>query len=129
MPSSQLPRAATLRIIRVAFLTGVLTFGGVVYYLDAQRGGGLDPSNAGTLQIINIVLLVMAAVGILFIQRRHAAERDPARRSTLNITGWAMGEATALFGGVHYMLVGNPIPYLVGLTMMIAAFVLVPIRD
>jgi uncharacterized membrane protein YgdD (TMEM256/DUF423 family) len=129
MPPSQLPRAATLRIIRVAFLTGVLTFGGVVYYLDAQRGGGLDPSKAETLQIINIVLLVMAAVGILLIQRRHAAERDRARRSTLNIAGWAMGEATALFGGVHYMLVGNPIPYLVGLTMMIAAFVLVPIRE
>lgn len=129
MPSSQLPRAATLRIIRVAFLTGVLTFGGIVYYLDSQRGGGLDPSMGETLQIVNLVLLVAAAVGILFIQRRHAAEPDPARRSTLNIAGWAMGEATALFGGVHYMLAGNAIPYLVGLTMMIASFVLVPIRE
>lgn len=129
MPSSQLPRAATLRIIRVAFLTGMLTFGAVVYYLNAQRGGGLDPSNGETLQIVNILLLVAAAAGILFIQRRHAAEPDPASRSTLNIVGWAMGEMTALFGGVHYLLVGNPIPYLVGLTMMIASFVLVPIRE
>lgn len=129
MPPSQLSRAATLRIIRIAFLTGVLMFGGIVYYLDAQRGGGLDPSMGETLQIVNLGLLVLAAVGIMIMQRRHAAEQDPARRSTLNIAGWAMGEATALFGGVHYMLVGNPIPYLVGLTMMIAAFVVVPIRE
>ncbi len=128
MPRSQLPRAATLRIIRIAFLTGVLMLGGVVYFLT-ERGGGMDPSLGDTLQIANLALLVLAAVGIMIIQRRHAAEPDPARRSTLNIAGWAMGEATALFGGVHYMLVGNPIPYLVGLTLMIAAFVVVPIRE
>lgn len=128
MPPSQLPRAATLRIIRIAFLSGVLMFGALVYYLDGQRGP-LGTPNPGALQVANLGLLVLAAVGIMIIQRRHAAERDPARRSTLNIAGWAMGEATALFGGVHYMLVGSPIPYLVGLTMMIAAFVVVPIRE
>lgn len=129
MSSSQLPRAATLRIIRVAFLTGVLTFGGAVYFITSQRGGPMAPDLGETLQIVNIALLVAAAAGVLFIQRRHAAEPDPARRSTLNIAAWAMGEATALFGGVHYMLVGNALPFLVGLTMMIASFVLVPIRD
>lgn len=129
MPTSQLPRATTLRIIRVAFLTGVLMFGGIVFYLTSQQGGGLDPEPADTLQVVNIALLVGAAVGILVIQRRHAAERDPARRSTLNIAAWAMGEATALFGGVHFLLVGSAIPYLVGLGMMIASFVTVPIRE
>jgi hypothetical protein len=128
MPPSQLPRATTLRIIRVAFLAGVLMFGGIVFYLTSQNGG-TSPETADTLQVANIVLLVAAAIGILIIQRRHAAEPDPARRSTLNIAGWAMGEATALFGGVHFMLVGNPIPYLVGLVMMIASFVVVPIRE
>lgn len=130
MATRQLPRAATLRIIRVALLTGVLIFGGIAYYLTRQRGGGLgEPEGAGALQIANIVILVFAAVGILFVQRRHAAERDPARRSTLNITAWAMGEAVALMGGVHFMLIGNPVPYLVGLMTMLAAFVVVPIRE
>ncbi|HVH12906.1 MAG TPA: hypothetical protein VM759_07640 [Longimicrobium sp.] len=127
--SRQLPRSATLRIIRIALLSGVLMFGGVSYVLTEQRGGGLDPSHADVLQLANIVLLVGAAVALMIVQRRHAAERDAAKRSTLNITGWAMGEATALFGGVHYLLVGNPIPYLVGLVMMVAAFVVVPIRE
>jgi hypothetical protein len=125
----ELPRSATLRIIRVALMSGVLVFGGIAYYLTQQQGGGLGPEMADTLQIVNIVLLVGAAVGIMILQRRHAAETDPAKRTTLNIAAWAMGEATALFGGVHFMLVGNAIPFLVGLVMMIASFVVVPIRE
>lgn len=125
----QLPRSATLRIIRVALMSGVLVFGGIAYYLTQQQGGGLGPEMADTLQIVNIVLLVGAAIGIMIIQRRHAAETDPAKRTTLNIAAWAMGEATALFGGVHFMLVGNAIPFLVGLVMMIASFIVVPIRE
>lgn len=124
----QLPRSATLRIVRIALLSGVLMFGGVAYYLT-QQNGGLAPESAGPLQIVNIVLLVAAAAALLVIQRRHLAERDPGKRTTLNIMAWAFGEATALFGGVHYMMVGNAIPYLVGVVMMVAAFVVVPIRD
>lgn len=125
----QLPRSATLRIIRIALLSGVLIFGALAYYLTEQRGGGLAPENGGALQIMNIVILVGAAVGIMIIQRRHLAATDPRKRTTLNIAAWAMGEATALFGGVHFLLVGNPIPYMVGLVMMIASFVVVPIRE
>jgi hypothetical protein len=125
----QLSRSATLRIIRIALMSGVLMFGGIAYYLTEQNGGGLGPENADTLQIVNIALLVGAAIGIMFIQRRHLAEKDPAKRTTLNISAWALGEATALFGGVHFMLVGNAIPYLVGIVMMIASFVVVPIRE
>ncbi len=125
----QLPPSATLRIIRIALLSGVLVFGAIAYYLTDQRGGGLAPENGGVLQIVNIIILVGAAAGIMIIQRRHLAERDPRKRTTLNIAAWAMGEATALFGGVHFMLVGNPIPFFVGLVMMIASFVVVPIRE
>lgn len=129
MATKQLPRAATLRIIRVALLTGVLVFGGVAYYLIQQKGGGLAPEHADTLQIVNIALLVVAAVGIMIVQGRHATEREPSRRTTLNILAWAMGEAVALIGGVHFLLIGNPVPYLVGLMMMIASFIVVPIRE
>jgi len=125
----ELPRGTTLRIIRVAFLTGVLMFGGIAYYLTRQRGGLGESALAGPLQLANIAILILAAAGIMIVQRRHAAERDPARRSTLNIVAWAMGEAAALFGGVHFLLIGEPTPFLVGLGMMLGAFVVVPIRD
>jgi branched-subunit amino acid ABC-type transport system permease component len=130
MATSNLPRAATLRIIRVALLTGVLMFGGIAFYLTRQRGGGIgEPDVAPTLKWVNIGFLIVAAIGIMIMQRKHAAEGDPARRSTLNIVAWALGEATALFGGVHFLLVGDPAPYLVGLGLMLASFVAVPIRE
>jgi hypothetical protein len=127
-----LPRGTTLRIIRVALLTGVLLFGGITYYLLRQGGGSVAQADADvrrTMLWVNVILLVIAAVGIMIVQRRHAAERDPARRATLNIVGWAMAEAVAMFGGVHFLLVGDATPFVVGLGMMLATFVVVPIRE
>jgi hypothetical protein len=123
-----LPPGTTLRIIRMAFLGGVVLFGAVATFL-VSRDPPSAPGMAGTLRIMNIVFLAAAALGILWIQRKHAAEQDSAARKPLNIAAWAFGEATALFGAVHYLLVGSPIPYLVGLGMMLAAFALVPIRE
>lgn len=123
-----LPSATTLRIIRMAFLGGVVLFGAVVTYL-VSRDPPSSPEIAGPLQMMNVVLVVAAALGILYVQRRRAAVQDPAARTPLTIAGWALGEATAMFGGVHYLLVGSPIPYLVGLGMMLAAFAMVPVRE
>ncbi|HEX8393139.1 MAG TPA: hypothetical protein VF665_12415 [Longimicrobium sp.] len=123
-------RGTTLRIIRMALLAGVLSFGGIITFLvsrDGPRGGGSDIGAA--LQWVNIAFLIVAAAGVLVLQRKHAAERDPAQRQTWNIIAWALGEMTAMFGGVHYLLVGSPAPYLVGLAMLVASFVLVPIRE
>jgi hypothetical protein len=118
MPTQrQLPRSATLRIIRVALLTGMLILGGIAFVMTREKGGGISDQE------------MAQPVGLLFIQRKHAAETDPAKRTTLNIAGWAMGEATAMFGGVHYMLIGNPTPYLVGVGMMLVSFLVVPIRE
>ncbi len=122
------PAPTVLRIIRMALLAGVVTFGAVVTYLHSQERPDV-PAAAEALQYVNIAFLVMAAAGVMYLQKKHEAERDPARRSTWNIIAWALGEATAMFGGVHYLLSGSPIPYLVGLAMLLASFVLVPIRE
>jgi hypothetical protein len=106
-------RPTQLRLIRMALLGPVILFGAFVT-VSVSR----EPPQAPDM-----------ALGVLYFQRRHAAERDPGRRATFNIMAWAIGESTALFGAVHYLLVGSPIPYLVGLAMMLASFVLVPIRD
>jgi hypothetical protein len=126
----QRPQGTTLRIIRVGLLTGMLMFGAIAFLLTRERGGGTgSPEIAEPLQIANIVVLILAAAGIMMMQRKHAVETDPSRRTTWNIAGWAMGEAAAMFGGVHYLLVGNPTPYLVGMAMMLVSFIMVPIRD
>ena len=116
-----------LRIIRMAMLAGVLMFGVLAYYLSRQPRA--EPVDAGALQTGNIILLIVAGIGLLVVQRVHAAQRDPAKRATFNIIAWALGEAVALFGGVYLLLTGEVTPYLVGLAMMIASFGLVPIRE
>lgn len=127
LPTSS--RATALRIVRMALLSGVVVFGAVVTYLVGQNAPSAAADLRVALQWVNVGFLIVSAAGVLVLQRIHAAERDPGKRQTWNITAWALGEATAMFGGVHYLLVGSPAPYLVGLAMLVASFVLVPIRD
>lgn len=129
LPTSSRSRGVVLRIVRMALLTGVVVFGGIVTYLVGQNPPSPQADLRVALQWVNIGFLILSAAGVLVLQRVHAAEREPARRQTWNIVAWALGEATAMFGGVHYLLVGSPAPYLVGLAMLVASFVLVPIRD
>jgi CHASE2 domain-containing sensor protein len=117
-----------LRLIRISLLLGVVVTGVIVSVL-VQGNPPRAPEMARPLVMVNAAYLVGAMAGILYFQRRHAAEPDRARRITFNVIAWAMGESTALFGAVHYLLIGSPIPFLVGLGMLIASFVLVPIRD
>jgi hypothetical protein len=117
-----------LRIIRIALLLPVVVFGGMVSVM-VQQNPPRAPELARPLLMVNIVYLLGAMAGILYFQRRHAAERERQRRVTFNVVAWALGESTALFGAVHYLLVGSPIPFIVGLGMLLAAFVLVPVRD
>ncbi|HEX5872502.1 MAG TPA: hypothetical protein VFY65_18865 [Longimicrobium sp.] len=117
-----------LRLIRMSLLLAVVSVGAVVTFM--VQGTPPEPTPmARPLQIVNVVYLIGAMVGIMYFQRRHAAEPVRQRRVTFNVVAWALGESTALFGAVHYLLVGSPIPFLVGLGMLLAAFVLVPIRD
>lgn len=127
-PGSPSSQPNKLRIIRMALLGPVIAFGVIVSVMVGNEPPRA-PQMARPLVYVNIAYLFGAVLGIMYFQRRHAAERDPGRRATFNIVAWAIGESTALFGAVHYLLVGSPIPYLVGLATMIASFALVPVRD
>ncbi|WP_420126988.1 hypothetical protein [Longimicrobium sp.] len=117
-----------LRLIRMSLLTAVVVTG-ILVSVMVQNDPPRAPELASPLLMVNAAYLIGAMAGILYFQRRHAAEPVRGRRVTFNVIAWAMGESTALFGAVHYLLIGNPVPYLVGLATLIAAFVLVPIRD
>ena len=121
-------RARALRIIRIALLAGVLMLGAFVAASAGQREPA-PPQVAQGMRTANIALLLVAGVALLYLQRRQGAEPDPAKRGTLCIIAWAVAEAAAMFGAVHYLLVGNPIPYLVGVALMLASFVVVPVPE
>lgn len=129
-PQPQPPGASSsaLRMIRISLLMAVVVTGAMVSVM-VQNDPPRAPELARPMLLVNIVYLIGAMAGILYFQRRHAAEPLRQRRVTFNVVAWALGESTGLFGAAHYLLVGSPIPWLVGLAVLVAAFVLVPVRD
>ncbi|HUF30546.1 MAG TPA: hypothetical protein VMM77_07750 [Gemmatimonadaceae bacterium] len=122
------PPASSLAVVRIALLMGVLMFGAVTYYI--QRGANWEPAAPdvlNTLHVVVLVVLVLAVVLLLVLRMRPAPHGHTAGRPML-ILPWAIGEAAALFGGVYYFLSGNAQWFIIGLFVMLASFILFPIR-
>ena len=108
--------------IRFAMLTGVLLFGGVVFF--ARRSGtapGMPEESQRMLLLMGRFLWVAAIAGCVFLYQAAARART-ARASQLHIVGWALGEAVALFGAVVWFLTGTPAWYVPGLTFLVLSF-------
>jgi hypothetical protein len=122
------PPASTLAIVRIALLVGVLMFGAVTYYV--HRGAewrAAQPDALSTLRLAMLSTWVVAVLLLLVLRARLARLTESAGRSVL-IIAWAIGEAAALFGGVYYFLSGEPQWFIIGLFLMLASFILFPIR-
>lgn len=122
------PPASSLAVVRIALLVGVLMFGAVTYYV--QRGASWEPAAPdvlNTLHTVMLAVLVMAAV-VLLVLRARLGRRSDASERTMLVIAWAIGESAALFGGVYYFLSGNAQWYIIGLFIMLASFILFPIR-
>ncbi len=120
------PTSTSLFVIRASFLTGVLIFGGITYYIHSQSA----PAFATDHETLTWIVLgawgvITAALVVLSRQVRRPAAY--AQRATLSIVGWALGEMAALLGGVHYFLTGNPDRYGLGLLIFVIALVMFPI--
>lgn len=75
-----------------------------------------------------VVTLGVVAAVVFFRQRRQQATTvDEAGK--LNLVGWALGEAVALFGFVGFLLLGTLTYYLVGFLLFLATFLAFPIPE
>ena len=120
---------AQLSVIRVAMLAGVLMFGGVVWWL--RRGGSVadvDASAVANMRTLAAVWLGVSVSGLAALFALTSRRSDEARRRTLSIIAWALGEGAALAGGVVYLVAGDARWYLGGLFVLLVAFVLFPAR-
>ena len=128
-PARQPPSAdATLALIRISLLLGVLLFGAVSWFV--HRNPSWRPSDADALPVLRRVMLavwVLAVAALLAVRPRLERLTGGARRSTL-VIAWAIGEGAALFGGVYFYLSGDALSFLGGLVVMMAALLLFPIR-
>lgn len=123
-------RPAVLRVIRLALLAGVVVFGSVVYYMTREGPMSDVPNEAARALSFALMGLSAASLAALFVVRsiRERAESYD-RRSTFTIVGWSVGEAPALLGGVVYLLTASPLPYLTGLSVLIASFLIIPVPE
>lgn len=122
------PPASSLAVIRIALLAGVLMFGAVTYYV--QRGANWEPAAPdvlNTLYTVMLAVLVLAVVFLLVLRARLGRRPGTGERSLL-VVAWAIGESAALFGGVYHFLSGNAQWFIIGLFIMLASFILFPIR-
>jgi hypothetical protein len=79
-------RRATLGVIRLALLAGVLAFGLLTWF--THRGpewAGGPRAVAGPLPTLSLVLSVVLAIAIAFVRRAAFATRDAARYGTLTV--------------------------------------------
>jgi len=116
----------TLGLIRIAMLVGVLVFGGVVWYL--RRSGDQSYTvNPRGLRVAGQAIWGLATLGtlVLFLT---AARASPERRATHGVMAWALGLATALYGGLFWLLLGDPQWYLYGGVCLLLTYFIFPIR-
>jgi hypothetical protein len=118
--------ARTLGIIRIALLVGVLAFGAIVWFV--RRSGdasyAVDPRG---LRLAGQAVWALATLGTLgmFLAAGRVA---PERRPTLSVIAWALGESTAIYGGLFWMLLGDAQWYLYGVACLLLTYFIFPIR-
>jgi hypothetical protein len=114
-----------LRIIRIALLVAVLGFGAVVWFLRGQGRFADDTTDPRTLVTVGRIVWGLALLVCVVVFLR-AQRSDAGRPGTLNIAAWAAGEATALFGGVAFLLTGVSTWYLMGVFFLGLTFLAFP---
>lgn len=119
---------ATLGVIRLGILGGVLAFGGVAWYLTHQPGWSPASVDRDLFSYAGLGIWAVATAGLLLVRKRWQRETDPARRTPLMIVGWALGEVPAIWGGIYYLLTGDSQRYVTGLIFLVMAFLLLPVR-
>jgi hypothetical protein len=116
----------TLGLIRIALLVGVLAFGGIVWFLrrSSEPSYGVNPHG---LRVAGQAVWGLMTLGTLtlFVTAGRAA---PERRATFSVIAWALGEATAIYGGLFWMLLGDPQWYLYGVACLLLTYFIFPIR-
>jgi hypothetical protein len=117
----------TLGVIRIALLVGVLVFGAIVWYLRST-GWTVYPVDRHGLRVAGQVVWGLMTVGtiVVFVL---AGRATPDRRAMLSVIAWALGEATAIYGGLFWMLLGDRQWFLYGVACLLLTYFVFPIRQ
>ncbi|HZL99206.1 MAG TPA: hypothetical protein VFD43_03045, partial [Planctomycetota bacterium] len=116
------------QVVRGALLSGVLIFGGVVWWL--HDSGRIQPAAGGVGDLLEYISYGLSLVGLIaafVIRAASTPERSMQQRTQWAIMAWALAESGGLLGGVHYLLTGVWRGWAVGALGLLAALILVPV--
>ena len=116
----------TLGLIRIALLVGVLALGGIVWHLRRSGDTGYLV-NPRALRVGGQAVWGVMTVGTLALFVL-AGRATPERRGSLSVLAWALGEATAIYGGLFWLLLGDSQWYLYGVACLLLTYFIFPIR-
>lgn len=117
----------TLGIIRIALLVGVLALGAIVWYL--RRSGDTSYNvDARGLRVAGQAVWGLMTLGTLALFLA-AGRASPERRATFSVIAWALGESTAIYGGLFWLLLGDSQWYLYGVACLLLTYFIFPIRN
>ena len=116
----------TLGLIRIALLIGVLAFGGIVWHLRAS-GDTSYRVDRHALRVAGQAVWAVATLGTLALFVL-AGTATTERRASFSVVAWALGEATALYGGLFWLLLGDSQWYLYGVACLLLTYFIFPIR-
>ena len=116
-----------LALIRIALLVGVLVFGAIIWCL--QRSGwessGVDPRGLRIAGQAVWGLMTLGTLGLFLA----AGRASPERRAAFSVVAWALGEATAIYGGLFWIMLGDRQWYLYGVACLLLTYFIFPIRN
>jgi hypothetical protein len=117
----------TLALIRIALLVGVLVFGAIVWHLrrSADTSFAVDPRGLRIAGQAVWGLMTLGTLGLFLA----AGRASPERRAAFSVIAWALGEATAVYGGLFWLLLGDRQWYLYGVACLLLTYFIFPIRN
>lgn len=126
---SNAPDPAVLRLIRLSLLFGVLAFGAVAYFTQAQRQPSLEPGLHDALRLAVFALSGAVVIAGLVFRTLRARAAAPASVASTTVIAWAVGEAPAILGAAVYFLSGDAQPFFIGVAAFVLMLVAVPLPD
>lgn len=115
---------AQVTVIRFALFMGIALFGLVCWFALRPQMPMAEGEDLSGLLYGFYALLAIAIVVATIMKRKQADTTDWGKRVTYGIVGWAACEATALFGGVYWMLSGDPKFYVAGALLLVVSLIL-----
>jgi hypothetical protein len=121
-------RQATVRTI----LLGIALFAGLVVWVWHSLEPDAHPAAlAGKLRVVGVMTWLYALVQIADMRFWHSnvsEKRRLAARIPESVIGWLFGQMLACFGIVYYGVTEDARWYVAGLALLLATFVMFPIR-